>query len=408
MSRLPLIARVYIVAVILAAPVLVVSLLAWWWPVLVSHIGVIALAGGAAALAVLKPIGRNRIFYTVTTVIHVFAMVSFPAPVAVAVRVVEGGAFAVLGHMSVHSRLFNAAQGILTTGIAVAVYASLSEGQVEILSSPQDYGALAVAGLVYFGVNTGLVSLGFALARRISFFTAWRTNHAGLFLYYFAMFPSGAVLAVLWQERPLMVPLAAVIVIMTHRALNVPNLEEEARTDFKTGLYNISHFNKVLDNELNRAIRHGRLLAVIMADLDNLREINNAHGHLAGDAVLQGVANIIRGSVRNFDVPARFGGEEFTLLLPETDQQEALAVAERIRSATEKASFQVATGDIPVSATISLGVAVFPTHARTANELLHRADTAMYDAKMRGRNQVCLAALDKAQNGDVARHAMAG
>src|SRR5918999_1480833 len=127
------------------------------------------------------------------------------------------------------------------------------------------------------------------------------------------------------------------------RPLAAPKLEAEARVDPKTGLFNARHFGQALNEELTRAARFDRPLSLIMADLDLLREINNTYGHLAGDAVLKGIAEVFRALLRHYDVPARFGGEEFSILLPETSPEEAMEIAERIRRAVAQRRFDVET-----------------------------------------------------------------
>src|SRR5207248_692599 len=117
-------------------------------------------------------------------------------------------------------------------------------------------------------------------------------------------------------------------------------------------------------------------------------DINNTHGHLAGDAVLHAIAETIRESVRPSDVASRFGGEEFAILLPETSGQDAARVAERIRLALAAREIIVPTLEQPIRATISLGVATFPAHGSDATALLHEADVAVYRAKAQGRNRV--------------------
>ncbi len=129
-------------------------------------------------------------------------------------------------------------------------------------------------------------------------------------------------------------------------------------------------------------------MSLIMADLDLLRDINNSYGHLAGDAVLQGIAEIFRAQLRHYDVPARFGGEEFSILLPETPPDQALEIAERIRRAVAEREFEVETAAEPMRATVSIGVAAFPKDGSDANELIHQADLAVYRAKLQGRNRV--------------------
>jgi PleD family two-component response regulator len=119
----------------------------------------------------------------------------------------------------------------------------------------------------------------------------------------------GVVVAWLWLTNPFIVPVAVIALALVSRALNVPQLEEEARLDPKTGLANTRHFHEVFQQELARAARYRRPLAVIVADLDYFREVNNTHGHLTGDDVLKGIADLLRENVRDMDTAARFGGE---------------------------------------------------------------------------------------------------
>src|SRR5205814_7993643 len=137
-----------------------------------------------------------------------------------------------------------------------------------------------------------------------------------------------------------------------------------------------------------RAQRFERPLTLIMADLDLLRDINNTYGHLAGDAVLKKIAETFRTQLRHYDVPARFGGEEFAILLPETPPEQAFEIAERIRRAVAAATIDVETSSEPIHATVSIGVAAYPRDAADANELIHQADLAVYRAKLQGRNRV--------------------
>src|SRR5581483_2994418 len=198
----------------------------------------------------------------------------------------------------------------------------------------------------------------------------------------------GVGVAAFWRSNPWLVPFALAPLLLIHRSLHVPRLEEQARVDPKTGLFNARHFATVLNEELARALRFNRPISLIMADLDLLREINNTYGHLAGDAVLEGIARIFRRELRHYDVPARFGGEEFAILLPETPSEKALEIAERIRRAVAAHAFEVETSSEPIRATISMGVASYPRDGAEANELVHQADLAVYRAKLQGRNRV--------------------
>src|SRR4051794_3286314 len=198
----------------------------------------------------------------------------------------------------------------------------------------------------------------------------------------------GVSLAAFWNWNPWLIFAALAPLVVVHRSLSVPQLQAEARVDAKTGLYNARYFATTLASELARAARFDRPMSLIMADLDLLRDINNSYGHLAGDAVLKGIAEIFRQELRHYDVPARFGGEEFSILLPETPPEQAMEIAERIRRAVAEREFEVETAAEPIRATVSLGVAGFPKDGADANELIHQADLAVYRGKLQGRNRV--------------------
>src|SRR5437763_5150059 len=191
-----------------------------------------------------------------------------------------------------------------------------------------------------------------------------------------------------WESNQWLIPFAVAPLVLVHRSLAVPQLQAEARVDPKTGLFNARHFAVALSEEIGRARRFERPMSLIMADLDLLRDINNTYGHLAGDAVLKGIAEVFRAQLRHYDVPARFGGEEFSILLPETPPEQALEIAERIRQAVAKRTFDVETSSEPIRATVSIGVAGYPKDGTDANELIHQADLAVYRAKLQGRNRV--------------------
>ena len=198
----------------------------------------------------------------------------------------------------------------------------------------------------------------------------------------------GLTLASFWIWDPWLAFAAIAPLLVVHRSMSIPQLQEEARVDPKTGLYNARYFAATLETEIARAQRFDRPMAVIMADLDLLREINNEYGHLAGDGVLRGVAEVFRSQLRHYDVPARFGGEEFSILLPETEAADAYEIAERIRREVAISRFEVETADVPLRATVSVGVAAYPEDGLDANQLVHSADLAVYRAKLHGRNRV--------------------
>jgi diguanylate cyclase (GGDEF)-like protein/putative nucleotidyltransferase with HDIG domain len=249
----------------------------------------------------------------------------------------------------------------------------------------------AVAGLaaciVFVGLNHALMAGMLLLGR------GHRPSETGLFSTAmlsteFVLASLGIGVAAFWYANPALIPFALAPLLLIHRALHVPRLEEQARIDPKTGLFNSRHFAAVLTDELARAERFARPASLIMADLDLLRDINNSYGHLVGDEVLAGVSDVFREQLRNYDVPARFGGEEFAILLPETPYDEALEIAERIRRAVADCVFEFETASEPVRVTISIGVACFPKDGKDPNELVHHADLAVYRAKLQGRNRV--------------------
>jgi diguanylate cyclase (GGDEF)-like protein len=201
----------------------------------------------------------------------------------------------------------------------------------------------------------------------------------------------GVATAELWQVAPWAVPFTVAPVLLSFQALSVPHLVEEAATDSKTRLYNAARFTQAVEQEIAGAARARGNVAAVLVDLDFLREINNTHGHLAGDAVIVAVADVIRRNVRASDVAARFGGEEFAILLPGTAREAALQIAERIRRGVAELAISSGQG-APLHATVSVGVAAFPVDADDARSLVHAADVALYRAKGAGRNLVVAAA----------------
>ncbi len=155
--------------------------------------------------------------------------------------------------------------------------------------------------------------------------------------------------------------------------------EERARRDPLTGLLNRSALDEQLLVEIDRARRYGHSLAVVIVDLDDFKHVNDTRGHLAGDAVLIDVADQLTREMRRSDVVVRFGGEEFVMLLPETDQPAAFSLAERLRH-------RVLRSPASQGVTLSVGVAVYPDAADDADELINCADRALYAAKADGKN----------------------
>lgn len=173
------------------------------------------------------------------------------------------------------------------------------------------------------------------------------------------------------------------------------SLRDLSARDQLTGLYNHREFYRLLEEELARSQRYGHQVSLLMLDIDYFKRVNDSYGHLAGDQVLRRLPELIRGQLRISDIPCRYGGEEFGVILPETTGVQAQEVAERIRSVVASQPIELPDGG-SIRVTVSLGVATFPHDAQAEEHLVSAADLALYQAKRRGRNRVCVAAVGDA------------
>lgn len=163
--------------------------------------------------------------------------------------------------------------------------------------------------------------------------------------------------------------------------------QEQAITDPVTALFNHRHFHDRLANELERARRFDTSLALLFADIDNFKAVNDSHGHQFGDQVLREIAHLLKGTVREIDTVARYGGEEFAIILPGTDRRAAVQIGERILRVVAGYRFG-GDPDLPDAITVSVGAAAYPEDGLSREDLIWKADRAMYYAKRLGRNQV--------------------
>ncbi|MDX2243986.1 MAG: diguanylate cyclase [Leptolyngbyaceae cyanobacterium bins.302] len=175
-------------------------------------------------------------------------------------------------------------------------------------------------------------------------------------------------------------------------------LQNQSIRDGLTGLFNRRYLEEALHTEIARAQRHHYSTAVVMVDVDHFKSFNDKHGHDAGDAVLRAIAQVLKDSARGSDIACRYGGEELTLVLPETSLIAALAKAEEIRGVIHQISMTYG-GQTLENLTASFGVAIFPDHGTIGSEVIQAADAALYRAKAAGRNRV-IAAEDKHVLGD--------
>ena len=168
-----------------------------------------------------------------------------------------------------------------------------------------------------------------------------------------------------------------------------------AMRDDLTKAFNRRFFESYLDEEMERARRYGSLFSIIFLDLDDLKMVNNFYGHLSGSRTLQEVAKRILNAVRGIDKVVRFGGDEFCIILPQTDQDQAVAVANRVRKAFIASPFMLEP-TIEISITASFGIATYPVHAVTKEDLIRQADMAMYRVKSTTKNAVGVATVEDA------------
>lgn len=193
------------------------------------------------------------------------------------------------------------------------------------------------------------------------------------------------------QELELLVPLSEQLAIAIEHGRLFQEINRLAMTDELTDLFNHRHFYNQLEQEFNRTLRYGHPLSLIMLDIDLFKQYNDLNGHLAGDEALRLIAALLRNSTRGVDIVARYGGDEFGIILPETDLQQAWVQAERIRFAMERdvSGEQRASGGERLTA--SLGVACFGPDMRQVEDLVRAADQALYRSKAAGGNQTSVA-----------------
>jgi diguanylate cyclase (GGDEF)-like protein len=166
------------------------------------------------------------------------------------------------------------------------------------------------------------------------------------------------------------------------------DLERLAVTDGLTGLYNYRHFQERYREEVNLCRRYHHPLAMMLIDLDGFKQVNDTYGHLEGDYLLVQLADVLRHTLRNTELIARYGGDEFVVLMPSTNLQGGIAAANRVLQAVRETQFLDTVGTPRFSITLSIGVAAYPDTTQNPVELLEKADEALETAKRNGRNRV--------------------
>lgn len=168
----------------------------------------------------------------------------------------------------------------------------------------------------------------------------------------------------------------------------IAQLRHESNEDHLTGLNNVRSFDIKFNQITNIVYEKNEMLSMLMIDIDHFKKVNDTYGHASGDMVLASLGRILKDKCRDFDVVSRMGGEEFSVLLRDCSENQALEIAERIRKEVEDFKFAIADGR-SINVTISIGIATYPGIAETIEEIKEEADKALYEAKRTGRNRVC-------------------
>src|SRR5215210_817339 len=302
---LPIAALVYLVVVVGAAAAVATPFLPRLDRPQGSWVTFLVLAGSAAVAQIFLVRTGKNLSYQTSIVFLIPAALLLPPELVALVPLVQYLPDWLKNRTAWYIQIFNISNftlAILAASGGAHLVQQLSFGGYDEMR-------FAVSGLtacvLLVGINHSLLAPMLALARGHSL------RESGLFSFQslstdLVLAALGVGIATFWDSNPWLVPFAVAPLVLIHRSLAVPKLEAEARVDPKTGLFNARHFGQALNEELTRAARFDRPLSLIMADLDLLREINNTYGHLAGDAVLKGIAEVFRAMLRHYDVPARF------------------------------------------------------------------------------------------------------
>ena len=345
----------------------------------------------AASLAAIFTVegATNRSHYTVSFLVYGFTFAALGISATLTVIAISCIVEWIWRRWPWFIQLFNMTCYVLVMYVAHLIFAAINPG--EKMNSALAVLALSLAMAAFTLLNHLLVGVIVWLARGENF------QKSGVFdvlplMIDMTLLSLGGSMVIVWNHNPYALALFSLPLYLIYSTLRVPSLERQTETDSKTGLFNHGYFMQQVENELRRASRFDRPLTIIMADLDLLRNINNTYGHLAGDEVLVAIAAIFKRAVREYDVVARFGGEEFAILLPETSAEQAFERGEKIRQTIEQTQFAISTSVTPISVTVSMGIAGRERFDQPAQEIIHNADTALYHSKLRGRNKTYVCA----------------
>ena len=347
------------------------------WPIFGA-----VLAGGALAQVCATHTAANQVFHT-GLAFTIAAALLLPPELVVVVCVLQHVPEWLRQRYPWFIQSFNIANVVLSGLAAWSVRAAFARDGVHVTPAATPAGVIAAsaAAVTFVLVNHAL------LARMLRLARGHQVSASGLFTLD-ALIQDGVVAAVgvglafvLLHSWALAVVVSLPLVLI-QRALALPSLREQALSDHKTGLLNSRGIDQPARAEFARAQRLGQPLSVLLCDVDDLREINNRLGHLAGDAALTVVAAAFRAELRAYDLCARFGGDEFLVVLPETDEEEAVTVAQRIQAWLAKNALPTDEGMLVVG--VSIGVGSLQEGEPELGTMLARADAAMYAEKRTG------------------------
>jgi diguanylate cyclase (GGDEF)-like protein len=297
-------------------------------------------------------------------------------------------------HIPLHRRVFSAAMLGLSYGIASVAFHTVDQHAITSIASTDARRAAWVLAVAGCGVLQWV-------ANRLLLLPPIRSTDPTQGFKSVFMTPEsleadgtqlcvGTIVAVCTVMTPVSILFALPFATLLQRSQRHGQLVSASRQDSKTGLLNAGTWEREAGAEITRAIRTRTPLAVALVDLDSFKAVNDTYGHLSGDKALLAVARMIKVFLRDYDLVGRFGGEEFALLLPQTDENAARGIAERIRA--HIAGMPIPLSDAPdaeaISVTVSIGVAALSSSRSSLTELLATADAALYRAKDAGRNQV--------------------
>jgi diguanylate cyclase (GGDEF)-like protein len=366
-----------VAAVLAAAATSTVSYDNVRWPVFLAVLG-----GGALAQVFATHTEGNQVFHT-GLAFSVAAALVLPPELVVVVCVLQHVPEWLRQRYPWFIQGFNIANVVLSGLAAWSVRAAFARDGVHVTAAATTAGVIAAsaAALTFVLVNHAM------LARMLRLARGHDRSASGLFTVD-SLIQDGVVAAVgvgvafvLLHSWALAV-VVAVPLVLIQRALALPTLREQALSDYKTGLLNSRGIDQPARREFARAQRLGQPLSVLLCDIDDLREINNRLGHLEGDAALAVVSAAFKAELRAYDLCARFGGDEFLVVLPETDEEEAVVVAERIQAWLAENPLPTSEGQLAVG--ISIGVGTLHEGEPEIGTMLARADAAMYEEKRAG------------------------